>query len=152
MTQITTYNPSYKQIHKACRRLAYGINYAFPGEKQLCAIARGGLLPGLILSHQLKTPLIIINYSSKDGRGDDKGHSNVLPDLNPNIPLILVDDICDSGLTLREIYDHYWTQQYKIYTCVLIYKEKLQSIFRPNDAWKTIPDNDTWVNFPFEVQ
>ena len=50
------------------------------GYKNIYAIPRGGLIPAVILSHRLNIP--IVNKVSND--------------------TLIIDDICDSGLTIKE--------------------------------------------------
>ena len=144
--------PSYEEIHNACVDMAEQIEIDKLNIKQVAGVARGGLLPGVILSHILKLPLLLIDYSSKGGKGDDKNHKNNIPLLSPaNGPILIVDDICDSGKTLREIYEHYQFCNVEVYTAVLYHKLlKDKQLFIPDYVWRSVPEDSGWVIFPYE--
>ncbi len=153
MALVPEYNllkPSYCEIHNACINMAIRIQSTNHNIKQVAGISRGGLLPALILSHLLKLPLMSIDYSSKSGEGDDKNHTNELPLVSPDSGnMLVVDDICDSGKTMKEVVSHF--QQYvDTYTAVLYYKFQIKPLVCPDYVWRTLlPDSD-WVVFPFE--
>lgn len=71
----------------------------------IVGINRGGCLPAVILSHALKTPVTMIDYSTRDG-------VNIYPpslyqyfdSLSGTYPSILiVDDLVDSGKAMGEV-------------------------------------------------
>ena len=143
--------PSYEEIHNACRDIASRVESSYLNIKQVGGIARGGLLPATILSHMLKLPLLLIDYSSKEGKGDDKNHQNVLPELtSADGNLLLVDDICDSGRTMNEIVGHFVRRHVAVYTAVLFYKTHDKQTVIPDFVWRTIPHDSGWVIFPYE--
>lgn len=143
--------PSYEEIHNACVDVAAAIDATLLGIKQVVGIARGGLLPAVILSHLLNLPLLLVEYSSKNGKGDNKNHKNVLPLVEPQDGNVLVvDDICDSGGTLREVAAHFTKCGVTVYTAALYYKVQLTPQIVPDYVWKTIPLDAGWVHFPYE--
>lgn len=143
--------PSYDEIHNACREFALRIENSRPNIKAVVGIARGGLLPAVIISHMLNKPLIVVEYSSKEGKGDDKNHANVLPTMTPEQgPVLVVDDICDSGHTLNEIVYHFTKQNVETFTAVLYYKSHEKQVMNPDLTWRTIPHDAGWVFFPYE--
>lgn len=144
-------NPSYEEIHNACKDIASSIDAEHLGIKQIVGIARGGLLPAVILSHLLNLPLLLVEYSSKTGNGDDKNHKNVLPLVEAQDGNVLVvDDICDSGGTLNEVAAHFTSCGVIVYTATLYYKIQLTPKIVPDYVWKTIPLDAGWVMFPYE--
>jgi len=103
-----------------------------------------------------------VNYSSPEGVGDNKNHSNQLPDIHfpkgthfhegvdPGLPsLLLMDDICDSGHTLDDVRCHYGKQGYRVWTAALYSKEGASLI--PDFTWRIIPVDSPWIQFPWEV-
>jgi hypoxanthine phosphoribosyltransferase len=149
-----TLTPSYDEIHAACVDFTHSFQQRGWEFDLVVGVARGGLIPAVILSHLLDTPLLPIDYSSRDGRGDDKDHSNLLPSISADTRILVVDDICDTGHTLREIVDHYTVQHVVCTTAVLFYKQHTatQHVIEPSIAWQTIPPDAGWVVFPFEKQ
>jgi hypoxanthine phosphoribosyltransferase len=143
--------PSYEEIHNACKDIADRINVVELGITQVVGIARGGLLPAVILSHMLDLPLLLADYSSKNGNGDDKNHRNVLPEVfGMRGTLLIVDDICDSGKTLKEIVDHFTSVYIPVFTAVLYHKTHDNQPIVPDYVWKIIPHDSDWVIFPYE--
>lgn len=143
--------PSYEEIHNACKDIALRIEGLDLGLKCVAGVARGGLLPATILSHLMKLPLLLIDYSSKEGQGDDKNHNNVLPEIKPeDSAVLIVDDICDSGKTLSEIITYFTNQRVSAYTAVLYFKQHDKQPVHPTFVWKNIPHDSGWVIFPYE--
>jgi hypoxanthine phosphoribosyltransferase len=143
--------PSYEEIHNACKEIALKVQGSNLPITRIGGVSRGGLLPAVILSHLLKLPLILIDYSSLEGKGDDKNHHNVLPELKPEGgALLIVDDICDSGKTLNELVFHYTRCNITTYTAALYYKTHDSQPMIPDFVWRTIPHDSGWVIFPYE--
>ena len=91
-------------------------------------IPRGGLIPSVMLSHVLETP-IIHSIKSKFERRFNK--------------ILVLDDIVDSGKTLSECYDQYDT-------ATVFLKRSCQIIPTYYIEEGLIPD-DEWIMFPWEV-
>lgn len=143
--------PSYDQIHRACEDFAKQIQKDAKDIKCVAGIARGGLFPALILSHLLELPMISIDYSSMSGMGDDKNHTNKLPALTADDgPILLADDISDSGKILQEILYYYSRSNVSIQTAVLYYKTHDSPLIVPDYIWRTIPHDSDWVIFPYD--
>jgi hypoxanthine phosphoribosyltransferase len=117
----------------------------------IVGVARGGLVPGVLISHMLQLPFFPISYSSKKGVGDDRNHANDLP-VVPFSNFLIVEDIIDSGHTMAEIAIHYTNTQCqhgeKIYTACLYYKDNPH--IYPDLNWLTIDVDSPFVNFPWE--
>ncbi len=146
------FEPTYKEIHQACLDMANEIEQRNLDLDYVVALCRGGAIPGVILSHMLNLPLIMLDYSSTDGKGDDKNHSNDLIDIASGSSFLLVDDIADSGKTIKEITEHYGNPAWgcQIYTAVLYYKSPSE-IVRPHFVWRNITPSSPWVVFPWEI-
>lgn len=139
--------PSYSDIDTACYTI--NLNFKFQSAIQkidcIVGVIRGGLIPATILSHMMDVPLAAISYSSKEGMGGGK-NTNILPHLNYE-NILFVDDICDSGKTLKEICDHY-NKVSNCYTAVM-YK-KAGSVFVPDFYRWEIPQDFPYIEFPWE--
>lgn len=123
-------------------------------------ITRGGLVPAVVFSHVFEIPMYPVNYSAKDGRGDNKNHDNILPFIGTPIPsgegtvpsvpsLLVLDDICDSGRTLEDVAHFYRKQGHEVFTAALYYKEGAS--VQPDVWWQKIPEDAPWVIFPWEI-
>lgn len=154
MSELFTLTPSYDEIHQACIEFVHQFQLNSLQFDVVVGVARGGLVPAVILSHLLELPLIPIDYSSRKGHGDDKDHSNLLPSILCDTRILVVDDICDTGFTLKEIVEHYCVQRVEVTTAVLYYKQLPpdKTVIVPDITWQTIPENAGWVIFPFEKQ
>ena len=68
---------------------------------KVVGISRGGLIPGVMLSHWLGAGFEPLEWQTRDGEFKDTRKAN---DFNKNLKgTIFVDDICDSGLTIKQI-------------------------------------------------
>ena len=67
----------------------------------IIAIARGGCVPGVYLSHLLNKPLEIVTWQTRDG-----AKKQSLDFMSKDKQALIVDDINDSGLTFNEILDN----------------------------------------------
>ena len=116
----------------------------------IVGVTRGGLIPAIILSHELEKPMCCADYSSKDGAGDDKRTTSCgeLPDLPYGAPLLIVDDICDTGRTLSELWSEYTERGHIVHTAALYYK--VGSEFKPTFFAEEISEDAPWVVFPWE--
>ena len=81
-------------------------------------IARGGLIPAVMLSHKLGVP-----------------YTNL---VDPNT--LVVDDICDSGVTIKEAPG--------LYTATLHYKES--AIVKPTIYASLLLNESQWLVYPWE--
>ena len=90
--------------------------------------------------------MVPVSYSSKHGAGDDKNHENNLPTFS-NKTILIVDDISDSGHTMKELVDFY-NKDNVVETAALYYKDK--SVHEPTYYGYPIDDNFGWVDFPWE--
>ena len=99
--------------------------------RYISGIPRGGLIPAIILSHKLGVTYIPFDEAKKYGRHD-------LSFKNEEI--LLVDDICDSGVTMKDYAPRFITatlcMRYISETIPEYYGEKIE--------------DDRWLVFPWE--
>ena len=68
---------------------------------KVVGVSRGGLIPGVMLSHWLKAGFEPLEWQTRDGEFKDTIKAN---SFNKNLKgTIFVDDICDSALTIKQI-------------------------------------------------
>jgi len=141
--------PTYDELHELslqiCRQLCL---LSFDG---VIAPSRGGLLFGMIASHFFKVPLIPISYSSKKGKGDDKNHDNILPEI-PTGNYLLVDDICDSGQTMLELMNFYAGERNNVVYTAAWYCKASPAYFPTMYGVWDRNNKMGFINFPYEVQ
>lgn len=111
-------------------------------------IKRGGLVPAVAMSHLFQIPMHTITYQSREG---EKNTCFVdLLKLNYDLKILIVDDICDTGETFKEIKNK--TKNYKnIKFCSIYYNIRqgfeVDYFTRKIDREK----NQDWIVFPWEL-
>jgi len=70
----------------------------------IVALSRGGLIPGVVLSHKLNLRLVPISWSTRDHE-DRECNSWIPEDVNNGKKVLVVDDIIDSGEALRTMFE-----------------------------------------------
>jgi len=113
----------WKDIEIATERLAVNIKASGKKITAINGLARGGLIPAVLLSHKLGIPFMSENNT-------EEGY------------ILIVDDICDTGETLKQYSEHEY-----ILTATLHYKTS--AIIEPNFWWR-LADNNTWYCYPWE--
>lgn len=153
-------HPTYDEIHGACVHLVHQMlgdeKFGTEIPDTIIALSRGGLIPGVILSHELialnKTVVVYpLAYSSNHGNGDNRNHQNRLPELDSN-NILIVDDICDSGHTMKEVQEFYSARprgRRVVRTATLYYKES--AVHLPTYFVTQIPADSPWIVFPWET-
>ena len=104
----------------------------------LC-LARGGMRPGDFFSRIYNKPLAVLSTSSyREAAGTVQGE------------LLLVDDLCDSGMTIRKVVEHLKRNYPKITEIrVAVIWTKACSVFKPD--YCVVHFNDSpWIHQPFE--
>ena len=114
---------SWDDINNAVESLAHQIKNSNEHIEAVTGLARGGLIPAVLLSHKLGLPYV--NLSN-----DCEGHENVL----------VVDDICDSGETLKEYHQFFAT--------ATIHYKQLAAV-KPDFYYSLAPE-DKWIVYPWE--
>jgi len=140
---------SWKQFDKDCDSLVRKIKRSGYNPKTIVALARGGLCLGVRLSHRLKKPLLII---STKAYGENKTAMNtVILNSSYTVPLqspvLICDEISDSGLTLGVLVEHFKNLAVELKTCTLLYKPRTR--VKP-DYFCNEVSNDSWIDFVWE--
>lgn len=148
---------SWTDYHQTIEKLAikiYESNWEF---NQILCLAKGGVRVGDILSRIYDKPLAILSTASYGGPNNQvRGSVTFSHDLtkttaNLGSHVLLVDDLVDSGLTLKRTLT-WLDRKYGFYvdevrTAVLWYKEC--SVIAPDYYVEYLSDNP-WIHQPFE--
>ena len=138
---------SEEQVEAACLQIAQKIKSRTPSNYSLAAVSRGGLVPAAVVAHYLgcKDILFIRLSSYADQNREQTEIKDTTVDEIPNLPnTYIIDDICDSGETVRYLRKKY--PQAQIYTLI----NKNTSIFP--DYFPLSEPQGVWVNFPWEPE
>ena len=112
----------WQKFEYLVEELAIKVNLELKSIKYIHGLSRGGLIPAVMLSHKLQIPYL-----------DD-------PSLEKREDILIVDDIADSGKTLKE-----WSN---FQTAVLHYKPH-SSLVAPT-LYAEKHTTDDWIIYPWE--
>ena len=108
----------WSEIHECVNMLCKQIITDYPNIDSVMGLPRGGLIPAVLLSHEIGLPYV----------------------QHPGKNTLVVDDICDSGVTLSKAPGAYYA--------VLHYKPRT-SCFIPN-IYGEVHMGDEWIIYPWE--
>ena len=109
----------------------------------IVGVARGGLIPAVMLSHMLNIPMETLGISFRDNKVTH--HTKFKPIKKAKY--LIVDDINDSGTTFKVVTDIFKNRRLQHRTAALINKEK--SDFDV-DFYGEMFYHDDWITFPWE--
>lgn len=115
----------WRDVEDAIERLAINITNSGIKLTAIGGLPRGGLIPAVMLSHKLGIPFV-----SQAGIRSVTGN------------ILIVDDICDSGLTLKK-----FKFEENVYTATLHYKSTAE--YEPHFWWRLAPKNE-YIYYPWE--
>lgn len=146
---IVLTHPSYGNIETACVSFIQQLDAKGIRPTKIVALSRGGLMLGVILSHNLSVPMVPIQYSSKHGKGDDRNHINDLPVIDDEV-ILVVDDIADSGHSLDEVCAFYNHNDFGniVYSASMYLKDG--SVHTPTVHWHSLALDAPFIHFPWE--
>jgi hypoxanthine phosphoribosyltransferase len=116
---------------------------------KVIGVASGGTIPAALVAAKLGLPLELISYSAKCGNGDNRDHDNIVPSYTEG-GLLVVDDLTDSGHTLREL-SELLPQDTKFAT--LVHKSTASDVYMPDYFKKFVRRENCadWIMFPWSV-
>ena len=116
----------------------------------IVGLSRGGLTPGVMMSHWLQKPFKPVKASMRD-----------FPEWEDYLPrktderVLILDDVCDSGITFTRIREYIQKNSLKEINCdirfaVLWWNNEIE--FEPNYYVNEIAKDstNTWIHFPWE--
>jgi len=147
---------SYDEYNNLVEKLAIKVHQSGWQFDTILCLARGGMRPGDILSRVFDKPLAIMSTSSYRSEAGtvqgqlDIAHYITTPKGQIAGKVLLVDDLADSGLTLKAVIDQIKTN-YKPITELrsAVIWTKAVSTFTPDYCVEFLPTNP-WIHQPFE--
>lgn len=145
MGNVNVYRYTREMFDDAIDNLVHQIKHSGVEYTYIVGLTRGGLIPAVVLSHKLGVPMLASNWAT-----DRKKPSLTLMDIldNPRNKVLLVDEILDSGNTVKSFMDIHG----KTDVAVLVYNIEQEVV--PNYYVKSIhrsvfPD---WIEFWWELK
>ena len=142
-------NYAIDEMHVAIIRIIEQMNDSNWMPEIILSINRGGCIPGIYLSHKIEIPHKVIDIQLRDSSVSP--NFSVLNDcLAKYKKLLIVDDINDSGNTLKLIKDHSVKNESEIRFAALInnIKSKIKIDYQGQLIDKS--KNPVWYVFPWE--
>ena len=148
---------SYDEYHGLIEQLALQVHDSGWAFDTILCLARGGLRPGDILSRIFDVPLAIMSTSSyRAEAGTVQGHLDIAhyittPKGEIAGRVLLVDDLADSGHTLRAVIGqlrHDYPAITELRSAVIW--TKACSVFQPDYSVDFLATNP-WIHQPFET-
>jgi hypoxanthine phosphoribosyltransferase len=120
--------------------------------EQIVAIAHGGLVPASIIAAKLRIPVENIKISYYDDNKERLENPLIiknLPDIIPNIPTLIVDDILETGTTLSIVKNALLNRGVDLENIkmAVIHKKNCDCIIKP-DYYAYLTED--WVMYPWE--
>ncbi len=143
--------PSWNHIYELCIQVVDQIRRSGYKPDLLVAISRGGWVPGRVLSDLLENPNIAtIKVEHYIGIYKTRARPKITQPLPIEVDgkqILLVDDIADSGKSLKLVKKHLFDQgAADVKICALYCKP--WSIVTPDFLART---TDAWICFPHEI-
>lgn len=146
---------SWGEYHMLTERLALKIHASGWVFDQILCLARGGMRPGDVLSRVFNKPLGIMSTSSyRDGGGTLQGRLDMaayitLPHGELGGRVLLVDDLADTGVTLRAVVDRLRAMPSISELRSAVIWTKGVSSYTPDYHVELLPTSP-WIHQPFE--
>ena len=146
---------SWDEYHMLIERLALKIASSGWEFDQILCLARGGMRPGDVLSRVFDKPLAIMSTSSyRADAGTIQGRLDLakyitMPKGELAGRVLLVDDLSDSGVTLRAVVDRLRGMPGISELRSAVIWTKGVSTFQADYSVESLPTNP-WIHQPFE--
>jgi hypoxanthine phosphoribosyltransferase len=119
----------------------------------IVGVKRGGLIPAIKLSHCFNKPMIMMSCQLRDSK-DTEVRLYEVEEISTDKKILIVDDICDSGVTLSKIILQFYVNGFSIdnvRTCSLFYNSEQNFIVDYTARNWNRSTNKEWIVFPWEV-
>jgi uncharacterized protein len=146
---------SWDEYHLLIERLALKVAHAGWEFDQILCLARGGMRPGDVISRVFDKPLAIMSTSSyRAEAGTIQGRLDMakyitLPKGELAGRVLLVDDLADTGHTLRAVVDRLRSMPAISELRAAVIWVKGVSTYVPDFYVETLPTSP-WIHQPFE--
>lgn len=142
---------NYDEIHEKIMNIAHAAEANDFKPDIVAGVSRGGLIPGVVLSHYFDVEFVSLKVSLRDHR-DYEVSDYLLGQISNGKKVLIVDDLLDSGATMGLIdADYVRETEGDVRLGVVYYREssKLESLV---DYIGGRLYNDIWIQFPWEFK
>lgn len=150
MSQKTTY--SWDDFDKDCLNIEQQLKSNHWSPDFIVGVKRGGLIPAIKLSHIFNKPLIMMSCQLRDSK-DTEVRLYEVEELPKDKNILIVDDICDSGITFSQITIALISNGFdlnNIKTCSLIFNTAQNFLIDYFGRSIDRTQDDSWILFPWE--
>lgn len=115
----------------------------------IIGLTRGGLIPAVLLSHELNIPMMPFNPHVLHTNGEPR--ENIELCISPSVirEILIIDDISDTGKTFKKTAEFFTKKGFNV-TTASVYINKTTTVFKPNFA--LYDSHKKWVVFPYEKE
>ena len=155
MTALSTHKQSkllysWQDFDYDIRILINQINESLWIPDYIVGVKRGGLIPAIKLSHYFNKPLIMMSCQLRDST-DNEVRLYEVEEIHETKNILIVDDICDSGLTFTKIIREFHVKGHNsVRTCSLFYNTEQSFVVDYNSRSLDRSQDKQWIVFPWE--
>ena len=145
MGDVNVYRYTRDMFDAAIDNLVHQIKHSGVEYTYIVGLTRGGLIPAVVLSHKLGVPMLASNWAT-----DRKKPSLTLMDIldNPRNKVLLVDEILDSGNTVKSFMDIHG----KTDVAVLVWNKEQSIVPNYHDIDIERSNFPDWIEFWWELK
>ena len=126
----------------------------------IIGVANGGMIPATLIAKQLKVNKLFScnckSYQNDEPRSGAHNTTDIVKMISfpkweelKHDNVLIIDDLVDTGLTLKKINNHLASTTLSNWTTATLYN-KPKSIFKPDHTVREF-NNDEWIVFPWET-
>ena len=161
---------NWAQATGMCHVLIREITLANWRPEYVVGLTRGGLAPGVMLSHYYEVPFKSLHVSFIDAPEEQESMKELTKLFLKNKKVLIVDDINDTGRTINHIKDNVWfdadehfdlfgykdeeeflkQKKYDLRFAVLVHNEASDADVNYSAKHINKMENPEWVVFPWE--
>lgn len=144
-------NYTWEELYDDSKKIAKWTQEVHFKPDFIVGVLRGGAIPAVIISHLLDVPVVMVDWSLRDGKKKDMKTLDQLAlqsDLGKK--LLFIEDIVDSGKTMAEIKERMFDTKNNVMYTSLWYNPSQPTLMH---FWANAIDrsvDERWVIFPHE--